>query len=522
MLLLFVLANMAEQEENYLVNICKALSLVALVHFIIGLSQFYDGAFTDIPGNFPPYSVMANRNFFGSAQVMLLPFVVFVLYRSSQFWKIIASLAIVGIVGSAILSQTRSSWIATSVMLVISMVLIIIYSPVNRKKWIIGTISTFVVSVLLGWFLISTDQQGEFAGSIKDRTSNMFKSDTASSSSAAGNVSERLKIWRKTMEVIKDNPVLGVGPGNWKIVVAKYGSKGLVWEKGNYIPDSTHNDYLLVTAESGIPGAIFYFGMWILIGWMGFKTLRRTQNLDRKILTILVFAGLAGYAFDSMFSFPMERMEHTLYLYLSGGIILGLYINEFQAEKKRRALHPALLAIMLIIAGFATFLGFKKMSFEKYVIRSKSLEEQKIYQQSVEDGLNGKNKFVNIAPNGFPIEAYLGLSYKGLKNYPEALKEMQEGLKLHPYNKALYVNIGTTFTDMGQHDSAIKYYDKALELTPKMDIIFFNKAASQYMLKDYRGSLETLNKADLTGYPNMETMKKQLEELVKKDSSTVR
>jgi tetratricopeptide (TPR) repeat protein len=159
------------------------------------------------------------------------------------------------------------------------------------------------------------------------------------------------------------------------------------------------------------------------------------------------------------------------------------------------------------------------MHFEKYVIRSKSLEEQKLYQQSLEDGLKGKNNFVTIAPNGFPIEAYTGLSYKGLKKYDEALKEMREGLKLHPYNKALYVNMGTTFTDMGLHDSAIKYYDKALELTPQMDIIFFNKAASQYMLKNYRGALESLNKADLTDYPNMQTMKKQLEDMVKKDTT---
>jgi O-antigen ligase len=519
MLLLFVLTNMSEQEENYLVNICKVLSVVALVQFIIGLSQFYDGAFTDIPGNFPPYGVMANRNFYGSAQVMLLPFAVYVLYKSSQVWKIIASLALIGIAGSAILSQTRSSWIATTVMLVVSLVLVIIYSPVNRKKWFIGTVIGFAAAILMGVFLISTDQQGEFAESIKDRTGNMFKIDTASSSSAAGNVSERLKIWRKTMEVIKDNPVMGVGPGNWKITVAKYGSEGLVWAKGKYIPDSTHNDYLLVAAESGIPGALLYFGMWIVIGFAGFKTIMRTKDMDRKIISILVFAGLVGYAFDSMFSFPMERMEHTVYLYLSGGILLGLYINEFQAEKKRKTLHPGIMAIMLLIAGFATFLGFKKMHFEKYVIRSKSLEEQKLYQQSLEDGLKGKNNFVTIAPNGFPIEAYTGLSYKGLKKYDEALKEMREGLKLHPYNKALYVNMGTTFTDMGLHDSAIKYYDKALELTPQMDIIFFNKAASQYMLKNYRGALESLNKADLTDYPNMQTMKKQLEDMVKKDTT---
>lgn len=514
MIMLFIFTNMAEQEEKYLVNVCKVLTVVGLIHFIIGLSQFYDGAFTDIPGNFPPYSIMANRNFYGSAQVMLLPFAAYVLYKSSMGWKITASASIIGILGSALLSQTRASWIAATIMIIVSLVLVLIYSREIRKKWLIGTVTGFAVALLLGLFLVATDQQGEFAASIKDRASNMFTSDPNATSSAAGNVSERLKIWSKTMEVIKDNPIMGVGQGNWKITVAKYGSEGLAWEKGNYIPDSSHNDYLQVTAESGIVGAILYFGMWILIGWLGFMTIRKTVNPDRRILAILVFAGLAGYAFDSLFSFPMERIEHTVYLYLSGGILLGLYLNEFAGEKRMRGVPTAAWALMIAIAGFCVFLGFKKMSFEKYVIRSKSLEEQKIYDQSIIDGNKGKNKFVTIAPNGFPIEAYVGLSHKGLKNFPEALKEMREGLKYQPYNKALYVNIGTTYTDMGKHDSAIKYYDLALRLTPKMDIIFFNKAASLYMLKDYKGALDALKKADLTGYPNMQSMKTQLESMV--------
>lgn len=515
LILLFMVTCTAEKEENYLINICKVLSLVALAHFIIAVCQFYDAAFTNIPGNYVPYSIMANRNLFGSAQVMLLPFAMYLLYKGSMPWKAVAGISLMGITGSAILSQTRSSWMAALVMIILALIFIIIYSPANRKKWVVGTLTGLVITVLLGLLFMSTDLEGDFSQSLKDRTSNMFVGDTTgNTSSAAGNVSERLKIWKKTMELIKDNPVLGVGLGNWKITVAKYGSEGLAWAKGKYIPDSTHNDYLEVTSESGIPGAVMYFGMWLMIVIIGLKTIFKTQNSDRKIFSLLLVAALAGYAVESMFSFPMERMEHGFYLYLMGGILIGLYLNESNTEAKRKPIPIAIVLTMMIIAGFNFFLGLKKMSFEKYVIRAKSLEEQKNYQQSVIEGNKGKNSFVTIPPNGFPIEAYVGLSQKGLKNTTEALKEMDVALKYHPYNKALYVNKGTVYTDMGQYDSAIKYYNLALKLTPEMDIIFLNLAANYYQEKKYDKSLEMLKRADLTEYPTMATMKQQLEKML--------
>lgn len=512
MILLFFFSVMAEREEDRLQHLFKILCIVAIIHTIIGLGQFYDTAFTDIPGNFRPYGLMANRNLFGTAQVMLIPFCIYVLYKSSVFWKAIASLALTGIAVSSIISQTRSSWLSAITMLVVCLVCVFIFSKPNRKKWVIGTLTGIGIAFLLALLLIASDTEGEFSNSIKER-SGIF-ADKKDSSGASENVSERIKIWKKTLEVIKDKPIIGVGMENWKVVVPKYGTKGLLWEKGFYIPDSTHNDYLLVTAESGIPGALLYYAMWILIVIAGFKLLIRSQSEDRKVLAILMLAGIAGLSVDSLFSFPMQRMEHMFYLYLMGGILLGLYSKTSETASVKKPLPYVLVLILLLVAGFNAFLGFKKMSFEKYMGRAKSLEEQKLYPQAIREGNKAKNAFVNLPPNGFPVEAYVGLSQKQLKNYPEALKEMDASIKLSPYNKALYVNKGTVYTDMSKFDSAIIYFKKGLELTPKMDIIYFNLAVNYFQLKDYKSCLEMLNKADISKEASLVTLKQQVEAML--------
>lgn len=518
-LLLFIISQVAVEEEGYLLRICKLLSIAAILHSLVGVCQYYDIAFNDLPGNFKPYGFMANRNLYGTAQVMLLPFAIYTLYKSSKTWKYLAAIAIAGIAISSILSQTRSSWLAAIVSALAGLVLVAVFDKENRKKWLVGTAAGFISVIALAFLLIKADGGGELSQSLRERTTNILGTDTTGeASSAAANVGERLKIWAKTKEVIADNWLTGVGAGNWKVMVPKYGSEGLAWAKGKYVPDTPHNDYLLVMAEAGIPGFLLYFGMWILIGLTAFATIRKTQSADRRILNIVMLGGLAGMAVDSFFSFPLERMEHGLYMYLMGGIILGTAINQFASEPRKQAFKGWQLAVMALIAAFNLFLSTQKYSFEKHLVRAKGYENAKMFPQSVEEANKGKNAFVSIATNGFPIETYSGLSYKELKDYPAALREFNKGLEYHPYNKALYINIGTVYTVMNKYDTAIQYYNKALALTPEFDVCYFNLAMNYFMLKDYKKCLEMLNKTEIGDNKDLRNIKMQAEAMVAQQS----
>ncbi|MBC7873184.1 MAG: O-antigen ligase family protein [Ferruginibacter sp.] len=519
MLFLFIVTQIADREEAWLVQLCKLLVVAAILHSIIGVCQFYDLAFNDLPGNFKPYGLMNNRNLFGSGQVMMLPFAIFVLYKGSKPWKYIAGIALTGIIISAILSQTRSSWLAGLFSLIVGLILVFIFSKSNRRKWIIGTAAGLSATVVLAFLLIASDSEGELSQSLKERTGNIFSTTTDTTSEgliAAGNVNERLKIWSKTAEVIKDNPLTGVGPGNWKITVAKYGSDGLAWAEGKYVPDSPHNDYLLVIAETGIPGALLYFAMWVMIALIAFKTIRSAQNEDRRIITILMLGGLTGFAVDSLFSFPSDRIEHTMYVYLMAGIILGSFLKNSAGVNERSPdtgyrLKIWQVSLLAIIGAFNLFMALQKYNFEKHMVLSKMAEANKSYQLAIDEGNKAKSSFVTIAPNGFPVETYISLSYKALKNYPVAIKEMDAAIKHHPYNKALYVNKGTIYTDLAKYDTAIMFYKKALVLTPKFDIIYFNLAANYFQVKDYKACLDALNKVNIDGYPQLKMIKQEAE-----------
>jgi O-antigen ligase len=503
LILLFIIMDTVMKEEQQVLRLCKAIMLFSMVQSLAGIGQYYEFGFENIPGNFIPYGLMANRNLFGSAQMLVIPFLVYTLYKGSKGWRIISILSLAGIVISLLLSQTRSAWLGSFFILVCSLLLVIFFAKASLKNWLLGTGAAVVAMAGLVLLIIQTDPNGTLSASIKERTLNISPVEVAdsSTSSAAGNVNERFKIWKSTLSLIKDHPLTGVGPGNWKIAIPVYGRADMAWAGGFFIPDEPHNVYLFVTAETGLPGAILYFAGWILIALMGITVIRRSASADKKILVILMLGGLGAFAIDSMFSFPTQRIEHSLYMMLMGGIVLGSYATEAAATAASKPWvikRPAWIAAALILV-FNLFIGRQKYNLEVHANMAHGYNKAKKYPEVLEEVKQGTHSLVTLDPNGTPLEMYSGIAYKNLKNYPEALKAMNRARRLAPHNAKVYNNLGAIYTDLKDYTHAVETYQKALKLTPKFEAVYKNLAVNYFQLGNYAACVETFNHFDPKG-----------------------
>jgi O-antigen ligase len=475
--------------------------MVSLFQSFVGILQYYDLAFTELPGaNAKPFGLMSNRNLFGSAQALMLPFVIYLFYKAGKFWKLISAAAIICITISLLLSQTRSAWIAAAAILAVSLILVLIFSAINRKKWIIGFIITMLSITGIVFLVLLTDNEGTLKQSVKERTTGFTQTSEQTTESVA-NVQERIKIWNKTIRLIKDKPITGAGPGNWKINIAAYGSTGLVWEYGKFGPDRPHNVYLLVASETGIPGALLYFGMWVLIAIIAFKIIYKPQSEDQRILVILMLSGIAAFACDSMFSFPNERIEHTLYLMLMGGIILGSYKN-VSAEKnnEKRSINKPLLVLIVSILIFNLFIGYKKYNYEVHLNRAKAYENANNFTEMLREAEEGKSDLITMGPEtGITMQLKTSIALKELKEYDRALREINIAKSYNPYNANIWITMGTIYTDLKQFDKAIPCYEKALQINPYYDIALKNLAINYFNVNNYEGCIKSLTKVDIKG-----------------------
>ncbi|MEO6405997.1 MAG: O-antigen ligase family protein [Ferruginibacter sp.] len=504
LVLLFIIIETIRRSVEKISLLVKVIIVVSIVHSIIGILQFYGIGFLNIPGaNQQPYGLMANRNLYGSAQALTIPFLLYACFSSTSKWKI-AALSAMGLVTiSILLSQTRSAWLASAVSLIVGFILVFIFAKEKRKDLLKSTGIGLVAAIIIIGFILFVNKQTGVTNTISERALSFTTGSNASTESAE-NVNARFLIWKKTAELIKDKPVFGAGLSNWKLTIASYGAADMPWKVGDFVPDRPHNVYLQVMAESGIPGFIFFIMMWIIVVIAGFKTLQKNIPVDEKILVALMLAGIAGFATDCMFSFPTERIEHSFYLLLMSGIILGMYIKTISgADQRIRLIPPYLKWLMAIIALLNIFMAYQKYNFESSFNIAVALEKDGNFAEEIEVANSGKSSWVTVDPEGQSMEMRTGIAYKSMKNYDMAIKEMQQGRRYNPHSPALLSNLGSVYTDMQDFKTAISYFEQSLKYAPAFQVALINIAGNQYELGNYQATLSALEKVDFNKYPKV-------------------
>ena len=141
----------------------------------------------------------------------------------------------------------------------------------------------------------------------------------------------RVFIWKNTLRMIQEAPVFGVGQGNFK---AAYSSRlrADIPEKRKHA--HAHNDLLNVAAISGIPGAIFFSGMWLAaVGyfWKGWRIRRKMEPNGTFALAALV--GSIVFFITSLFeaTFADEEVRQMLMFVWATG--LWLWYKDFDREE---------------------------------------------------------------------------------------------------------------------------------------------------------------------------------------------
>lgn len=214
-------------------------SLVALIQYSGGLELLF---FSIAAQTYRPGSTLYNMTFAGILyQLITVNAAVALRYKPFNS----RALALVGaaIIQSAalIVTLTRGAWLA---------VLAGLFAiPFLLKRKILLLVMVFVI-VLGGFAAFQND-------TIRDRATTIVKSLREPTDD---NVATRLVLWDISWQVFKDNPVFGVGMGDYSIVAENY----LEGRKVLTVVDS-HNIYLQMLATRGLVGFIPFVVFWILL-----------------------------------------------------------------------------------------------------------------------------------------------------------------------------------------------------------------------------------------------------------------
>jgi O-antigen ligase len=194
----------------------------------------------------------------------------------------IAALVVLPIV--VLLTQSRGAFVG------LLMFALLTFTTQRRKARLLG----FAAVVALAAYLILPDTALERFTMV--RTIGMGGSETLGALDDQGSAQQRYEIWQTARRIIADNPLTGVGYGNYALANGTYSP-----ELGNR---DSHSTYLNLLAEVGIPGFLIFASLIGVTIWRAEITRRQVRARNPVLSQQIRFLelGLAGFLLAGIFA----------------------------------------------------------------------------------------------------------------------------------------------------------------------------------------------------------------------------
>jgi O-antigen ligase/Tfp pilus assembly protein PilF len=494
LVLVFLLASIFKSTPEWAEKLSKLMMAAGFVALSLGYYQYL----TLVVGSTEKFlpdgretiyivkGLMAHKNQFSDYLMMLLPFLIYGAYHFTDKFRTIAVIQIFLILLLIILLQTRSVWAGIIISLLIGFALLLFFdkqfllSKKTRKT--IAIVYLTVVIIGAGIFTIGVGNN-----------SNVYLSKLRSIiNPEASNNPFRLKVWGATLDLIKDNPLTGVGAGNWQLEISKY-LPDLKLKQIEMNWGRPHNDYLWVFAEKGVFGFVFYVLIFVISLFYAFEIIRKPGELETKIMTLLLIGGLLSYMVVAFFTFTSERIDHQVYFAIFITAIIAIQPQQKQAKPlniNKFAFTIPVLAMLL----FGTIYGFATVKQEFHLKKAHAYLNAGKWPDAIAEGQKAKKGFRNIEPEGMPVDWVIGQAYSNSGDNKTAIAYFNSALKAHPYNFVVLNNLGKSYFLLGDIQNAKTHFEKALTYLPNFTESLVNLASVEYTLKHKRKAYNLLNK----------------------------
>jgi putative inorganic carbon (HCO3(-)) transporter len=323
-LLLFLLMARILRHGRARTLLVLAYVMTSLPVSVFGLRQYFFGAealatWVDAQSTLADttrvYSFLGNPNLLAG---YLIPAVMFsaVAFFAWPRWvpKGLALLATLINTLCLVLTLSRGGWIGFMVAGFVLMTLLVQYWSIwftpFWKRWalpvLLGGAAAFVVVAVISVDALRARVMSIFVG--REDSSNNF----------------RMNVWTAVIDMIRDRPILGIGPGN-----DAFNKVYPLYQRPNYNALSAYSVFLEVTVEAGLIG-LFTF-LWLLLvtftqGWQQLQRLRETQDIQGYWL-IGALASIAGMLGHGLVDTVWYRPQISTLWWLSMALVASFYVG---------------------------------------------------------------------------------------------------------------------------------------------------------------------------------------------------
>jgi O-antigen ligase/Tfp pilus assembly protein PilF len=465
--------KLIEQFINAINILNAAIVIIGLVQFLIIFSKQH----VTHTATYEVTATFGHKNIFAEMLFLTFPFSLYNLFTKKDKWKWLSGISAFLTLFLITLTLTRAVWLATIVGFLVSFPFYL-YTVIKGNK-IATLLKKYKKNIFIFGVLCLAILSSVFVYSRIDSFNTIKMQTITISSFKYGSVGERFQLWKKSIQVFKENPVFGKGLGSWKIEVLKYGHQGLETENNITFHQRPHNDFIWIVAEQGIIGLLVYFSLVVFVLISIIKLIFKSAQENEKLFYFLSLYAYSGYLIYSCLSFPKERIEHQIVLaFIFSIIIINIGKSGTSSQKNGNAFW--FFIPFLLISGYALKIGISRFVSETHLQKAYTARANGAWQSTIDEIEKAENEYYNIDPMCTPLRWYSGSAHYNLGNQELAFADFYKAYQVNPNHVHVLNNLATAYEIKGDHFNAIELYRKALIISPAFQDAQFNLSATYF------------------------------------------
>ena len=468
-----------------------SLLFFGIVEFILATIHAYHLMGLNLPGGSSvPYGTLTNTNLLASAAwcVLITSFAAYGWFDKKN--KILAGSGIVTSLFLIVSANSRAVMLAV----VFGLFLLSIYVVsqwFQKKSKAIFLISIFAISLVLGgWFWFQTSWKGNSIHS------EIVKHGGLGLRMNPNSQEVRLIIWQSSLEMFFENPLLGIGTGNWPLKAQEKGlvSNELNGDYGTKFFGDPHNDYLLVLAENGLLGFLVFIGIWIWALFKAGKLFWQAKAERDKWLYGSLLIGIAGSMIINFFSIDLGRIFQPLVWACWIAVLAAKMAQKTDEEEpslrkikenrngNRKFSRPLIFFLLTGISGFLIIvLGGISIKRDGLVKEIRDLKASGKWEKMAQKCTQVSLGFPKYDPTSLtPLSWYAGYAFSQLGKPLEAEKSLSLAFQQNPWHPQVANSYAGSLYLSQKYPEAIEAYSRLLGRYPDFSEARLNLAIAYF------------------------------------------
>lgn len=430
------------KDKNDLVDAAAGFSLLGVLVLFYGIYLHYSYGFVS------PYRIIQPfgwHNQIAGFFLLVLPIsVAGVFLQERKDKKIVyGAVSLILLIG-LVLTYSRGGWVC--ILLSSIFILFIAYKKKGFKKILSAKFGAglFVLLLLLS-ILIARNSF------FKERVGELLNEFSPATRTVSGNW--RLSIYRSALKMFSQNPLLGIGFGNFGDAISLYQQDP--WIYGRF----AHNQFLQVLGETGIFGFLIFTGFFVAF----FILILNNPEKD-KIFYLGLLGAISASFIHNLLDVDWNYLSLGLLFWLEAGMLMGMIIKKDFSLRPKKPLVIVLILLCVSLALFKINLNFTEAKDD-------------LNRGQTDKSIGILENLVKVYPLSSENHRWLFYAYYKKGKLEEAEKE---GLLWEKYDKYMSdsaYELAKMAVNKNDFRLAENYFREAINLAPYKSVVYYRALA---------------------------------------------